>query len=146
MRLCSGAGCGRAVPDDVRFCDACKAERDTDAHKTTGDIRVHTLTDRIKYAFLYSSARWTKLRNIVIRSQPLCSRCRIRLSSIVDHTVPAGVAIAECQASGRFVDRWAGFFLKSNLQGLCRECHYQKTEEDKAHGSTWPSVLERSKS
>lgn len=38
--------------------------------------------------------------------------------------------------------KYAGFFMRSNLQGLCRQCHYTKTIEDKAHGSEWPSVIE----
>jgi hypothetical protein len=33
--------------------------------------------------------------------------------------------------------------MRSNLQGLCRECHGQKTVEDKAHSGKWPSVVPR---
>ena len=140
MRICSGAGCLRVVADDVRWCDECKPQSSTD----TDDIRVHTLSDRIKYAFLYSSARWTRLRGSVARAQPFCARCHNRITVIVDHAVPAGVAIVQVQQSGKYgVDKWAGFFMRSNLQGLCRECHYIKTEEDKAHVGVWPDVLEK---
>ncbi len=141
MRICSGAGCLRAVPDDVRFCDECKAEQAIP--QPVDDIRVHTLTDREKYCFLYSCARWTKLRTLVIRSQPMCSRCQKALSTIVDHIVPAGVAVAQAQESGLFHYRFAGFFLRYNLHGLCRSCHYVKTIEDKTHTGPWADVIAR---
>ena len=139
MRICSGAGCLRAVPDDVRFCDECAAQ----AQPQPDDIRVHTLADREKYGFLYSSARWVKLRALVIRSQPMCARCHRALSVIADHIVPAGVSIAQAQASGLFLYKFAGFFLRSNLHGLCRSCHYVKTIEDKTHAGPWPDVIAR---
>jgi 5-methylcytosine-specific restriction endonuclease McrA len=126
------------VPDDVRFCDECKPKPQADAD----DIRVHTLTDREKYAFLYSSTRWANLRALVIRSQPMCAMCRARLSVIVDHKTPAGIAIIQAHDSGKYPGRYAGFFIRSNLQGLCRECHWRKTEEDKRHAGPWPDVVE----
>ena len=139
MRICSGPGCLRAVEDNVRFCDECKP-----VTAASDEIRVHTLTDREKYAFLYSSARWTRLRGVVAREQPMCAVCQRRLTEIVDHVVPAGIAIVQASESGLYVDRHAGFFLRSNLQGLCRECHYQKTVADKTHIGQWPSVLKQS--
>ena len=72
----------------------------------------------------------------------MCARCELSISAIVDHVVPAGVAIAQAQQSGRYSqDRYAGFYLLSNLQGLCRACHALKTEEDKTHAGPWPDVL-----
>jgi 5-methylcytosine-specific restriction endonuclease McrA len=136
MRICSGAGCLRAVPDDVRFCDECKP-----APIETDDIRVHTLTDRERYAFLYSSARWTRLRALVLKAQPFCARCN-KCTEIVDHIVPAGIAIAQARDSGKYPAKYAGFFIRSNLQGLCRVCHYVKTLEDKTHTGKWPDVTE----
>jgi hypothetical protein len=66
------------------------------------------------------------------------------VSEIVDHKVPAGVAIVQVQESGRYpLDKWAGFYLLSNLDGLCRPCHYLKTMEDKTHTGPWPDVLAR---
>lgn len=137
MRICSGAGCLRVVADDVRFCDTC-----TPYVPTQDDgIREHTLTDRVRYAALYSSARWQRLRKLVARSQPMCARCHNRITVIVDHVVPAGVAIAQARDSGKCVDRHAGFFIRSNLQGLCVPCHYTKTVEDKTHSGEWRDVL-----
>jgi hypothetical protein len=60
----------------------------------------------------------------------------------VDHKVPAGIAIAQAQASGKYpFDKWAGFFLQGNLEGLCRSCHGVKTLEDKTHVGEWPDVV-----
>lgn len=140
MRLCSGAGCGRAVADDVRFCDECQAERQ---QPTDDGLRVHTLTDRERYAFLYRSMRWRKLRAYVLRSHPWCRRCKRALTQIIDHRIPAGVAVQQAQDSALFPgDRWAGFFIRKNLQGLCYGCHSEKTDEDKARTGEWPSVME----
>jgi 5-methylcytosine-specific restriction endonuclease McrA len=59
----------------------------------------------------------------------------------MDHRIPAGVVILQAQESGRYTDKYAGFFFLSNLQGLCRRCHGLKTEEDKAHVGAWPNAL-----
>lgn len=140
MRICSGAGCLRAIPDDARYCDGCRpCATATDAD----GFKVHTFTDRVRYAFLYKSRRWQALRAVVVREQPTCGACRRRLTAIVDHIVPAGIAIAQARQSGRYRDPYAGFFLRANLQGLCRECHGTKTLEDKAHSGEWPSIAPR---
>ena len=137
MRICSGAGCLRAVPDDARLCDECKP---LDARPD--DIRVHTLTDRERYAFLYSSTRWQRTRAAVIKAHPFCAMCESNITEIIDHIVPAGVAIVQAQDSGLYrTDRYAGFFLRSNLQGLCRVCHAKKTDEDKGHTGPWRDVV-----
>jgi 5-methylcytosine-specific restriction endonuclease McrA len=135
MRICSGAGCLRAVEDGVRFCAECQP-----ASSATTTEHIHTNTDRERYGFLYSSLRWQQLRSTVVREQPLCAVCRRTRTAIVDHIVPAGVAVAQAQASGQYTDKWAGFFLRSNLQGLCRSCHLWKTIDDKRHSNDWPDV------
>lgn len=137
MRLCSGPGCGRAVPNDVRYCDACKP------HSDVLDIREHLSGYTPELDALRKSSRWQKLRLLVLRSQPLCARCRRRRAEIVDHIVPAQIAVAQVQLTGEGFGRYAGYFLRSNLQGLCRPCHAAKTLEDKAHTGDWPNVLER---
>ena len=138
VRICSGAGCLRAVDDEVRFCDECKPVRpDTDG------MREHTLTDRERYAFLYSGTRWQRTRAAVVAKAPLCEHCQRRPTEIVDHVVPAGVAVTQAKDSGLYkTDRWAGFYFRSNLQGLCRMCHIQKTIDDKTHTGAWPDVVE----
>ena len=138
MRLCSGPGCGRAVPDEVRFCDECKPS------VSGGDgIRSHTYADRDRYGFLYQGRRWQAIRRSILQRDLFCTRCGREPSAIVDHRVPAGEAIRQVRESRRFpFDKHAGFYLKSNLQGLCRSCHTFKTDEDKCHTGEWPSVLE----
>ena len=39
------------------------------------------------------------------------------------------------------MDRYAGYYIRSNLQGLCRPCHWDKTNEDKTHVGLWPDVV-----
>ncbi|SFS07665.1 hypothetical protein SAMN05421771_1370 [Granulicella pectinivorans] len=73
----------------------------------------------------------------------MCARCDRALSDLADHIVPAREAIVQAQQSGKYpFDRNAGYFLRSNLQGLCRPCHYTKTNEDKTHVGPWPSVMD----
>jgi len=140
MRICSGAGCLRAIPDKQRFCDECRSE-----HTAEQEIKSHTpgTTDRERYAALYASNRFQDYcRRKTLQRHPLCNRCGLSTSVICDHIVPAGEAIRQVRESGRFpFDPNAGFFLLSNLQGLCRSCHGLKTLEDKAHLGPWPDVL-----
>ncbi len=142
LRLCSGAGCGRKVADDVRFCDECKAERG-EALKPRDDTKNHTTGYDAVLDGLRKGTRWQRIRDIAIRRCPLCARCELAVSEIVDHIVPAAVAVQQAQDSGRYpLDRYAGYYLMSNLQGLCRSCHGIKTLEDKAHVGPWPNVVE----
>jgi 5-methylcytosine-specific restriction endonuclease McrA len=142
MRLCSG--CQTKIPDGrgPAKCTACRAERS--ASKPDDGIKVHTLTDRERYAFLYKSERWKRgVQPKALKRCPLCARCHVAVSEIVDHIVPVGIAIAQAQESGRWpISKYEGFYLWTNLQGLCRACHAAKTDEDKLHTGPWPSVLE----
>jgi 5-methylcytosine-specific restriction endonuclease McrA len=137
MKLC-GKGCGSKIPDDARCCDACKAERGL----PSDGIKTHTTGYDATLDGLRKSARWRRVRDIIIKKFPICCRCQTAISEIVDHIVPALVAVTQAQASGRYpFDKYAGYFLKSNLQGLCRSCHFIKTIEDKAHVGPWPDVV-----
>jgi 5-methylcytosine-specific restriction endonuclease McrA len=134
MRICSGAGCLRAVKDEMRFCDECAPVVVVD------DARNHTSGYDAELDGLRNCRR---LRIQIIHRDPLCSRCQLSISEIVDHVVPAREAISQAQLSRRYpTDRYAGYYLKSNLQGLCRPCHYAKTLEDKTHTGAWPDVVE----
>lgn len=135
MRVCSGAGCLRAVRDDVRFCGKPSA-------KTEDGIRTHSNAYDDQLDALRKSLRWQRLRARVIREQPMCARCDRHISEIGDHIVPAREAVAQVRASGRYPgDPHYGYFLRSNVQGLCRKCHYDKMLEDKTHTGPWPFVL-----
>jgi 5-methylcytosine-specific restriction enzyme A len=67
--------------------------------------------------------RWQKLRDQVLREEPLCRAClghgRTAAATDVDHVVP--------KARG-------GTDARSNLQGLCSPCHKAKTVADRAAG------------
>jgi 5-methylcytosine-specific restriction endonuclease McrA len=141
LRICSGSGCLRAVNDEVRFCDDCKPVA-TVVHDA--DIKEHGLGYDEALDRLRKGSRWRKIRDLAIRACPLCARCELAVSVEVDHIVPAREAIAQAQASGAHpLDKYAGYFLLSNLQGLCRKCHYTKTLEDKTHTGEWDSVVEK---
>jgi 5-methylcytosine-specific restriction endonuclease McrA len=147
MRLCGGAGCQTAIPENVRYCPACTEER-TPKQSDDG-IRSNSVSDRERYAFLYKGERWK--RNVqpkALKACPMCSRCGIKVSELVDHIVPAGEVIRQAQESGLYPGRpYAGFFFSTNLTGLCRGCHWHKTNEDKMHVGPWPDAvaLEQSK-
>jgi 5-methylcytosine-specific restriction endonuclease McrA len=138
MRLCSG--CQTKVPNDVRFCAACSAER---GKPVDGPGREHTLTDRERFAFLYASERWKRqVQPRAMKKYPFCGRCSAVIAELIDHIVPAGEAIRQAQESGLYpLSKYAGFYFMSNLQGLCRSCHFIKTIEDKAHVGPWPDVV-----
>src|SRR6185437_10763687 len=101
MRICSGAGCLAAVPDEVRFCDECKPGPSS----SDGDdnIRSHSNADRDRLGHLYGGQRWKKYTQpSVLRRDPICKRCNEALSELVDHIVPAGVAIEQARESGKY--------------------------------------------
>jgi 5-methylcytosine-specific restriction endonuclease McrA len=125
----------------VRFCDTCKAER---VKPTDQDGKQHTKTTGYTEDIdkQRKSARWQRTRERAIRKCPMCARCDIALSEIVDHIVPAEVVIRQAIDSRRYpYDRWAGYYFVTNRQGLCRPCHFLKTMEDKAHVGPWRDAI-----
>ena len=149
MKLC-GSGCGSKIPDTAKRCDACERERNgagdgIKTHVPVGNdgMRSHTSGYDERLDKLRKSARWQKQRASVLSTSPVCADCKAHVAEIVDHIVPAPYAIAQAKESKRWLfDPDAGFFLKINLQGLCRPCHGAKTERDKAHVGPWPNVVE----
>ena len=66
----------------------------------------------------YRKSPWRKLREVVLRENPLCIHCLregvTRQADVVDHIVP--------------IKKWKeGELEQSNLQGLCHPCHNRKT-------------------
>ena len=140
MKLCPKAGCGRKIADDAKMCDECKAER---GQAVSTDEHTHTTGYTAELDEQRKSGRWQRVRVKVIQRDPLCKRCGLAISEIGDHIVPAAVAVQQARDSGKYpFDKWAGYYLISNLQGLCRPCHGVKTLEDKAHVGPWPNVVE----
>lgn len=58
--------------------------------------------------------RWRRLRLVVLSEEPVCRCCQRELSTDVDHIKPR-----------RTHPELA--WDRSNLQGLCRSCHSEKT-------------------
>lgn len=69
----------------------------------------------------YKTARWQRLRRLVLAGRPVCERCRCRAASHVDHVVAL--------AAGGTDD-------PANLRALCHACHSAKTAgEDGGFGN-----------
>ena len=68
--------------------------------------------------------RWRRVRRYVLAKEPLCRLCRVRNPDCpnpaeeVDHIVPRS--------------KGGPLFDPSNLQPLCKECHYRKTSKEVA--------------
>ena len=78
----------------------------------------------------YDTKLWRALRETVLREQPICATegCT-RVSKQCDHIIPKRIW---CDEQGK------DFYDRENLQGLCRECHTEKTsKENTAGGSAW---------
>lgn len=96
--------------------------------------RVATLAPRIKplkgtpRLSDTSGHRWAKLREQVLREEPLCRPCRARNlvtpSAECDHILPL--------AQG-------GTDERENLQGICRECHRDKSAREQGY-TTKPEI------
>lgn len=120
MRICSGAGCLRAVRDDVRFCDECQPEH---AHKETR----HERAQHDAVMSQYGTPRWRKVRKLALQAYPFCAECQLTASRVVDHKIPARIVVAAWNAERLSLDRWGGFYIVANLVGLCHGCHNKKT-------------------
>ena len=78
---------------------------------------------------LRGSARWQRLREVVLRHHPLCVVCQALGRNVpateVHHIVPAA----------QMVTRWGrdGFFREDNLVALCTRCH-DRNEHAYIHG------------
>lgn len=73
---------------------------------------------------LYTTPSWRKLRNSVIKDEPLCRMCR----SMKEYTPATMVDHIEAITP----ENWEELFLdRDNLQPLCFKCHSFKTRRDK---------------
>ena len=161
MRICSGPGCGRAVPDAERFCRDCQGTQRP--KNLTGDgIREHRPAGKAAPSYRnglklsgnersaddpfqgeYMGKAWREgTRKRALQRSPFCDACKISVSAVVDHRVPARVVHDECVRRGLFpLERLRGFHLAANLTGLCHGCHNEKTAREA--GSDWADDLER---
>src|SRR5262249_43328694 len=62
-----------------------------------------------------------------LATHPLCAACRMKVATEVDHRVPLHLG---------------GLDEESNLQGLCHDCHAEKTTAEQAArlGTTSPQI------
>lgn len=76
-----------------------------------------TAASRLADKRFYASSRWLKLRDQVRSEEPLCRQCKAqgmtRLTQAVDHILDRKVQPDLA-------------FDRSNLQGLCKQCHNAK--------------------
>ena len=74
----------------------------------------------------YDSRRWRAVRKRHLRAEPLCRVCKMRgeltLAVEVDHIVP--------------IKQGGAMWSTSNHQSLCRRCHDDKSNAEKA-GRDW---------
>lgn len=68
---------------------------------------------------------WTRIRNKVLSEEPYCRSCRVNRSTICDHIKPLSLG---------------GTDERSNLAGMCKPCHDEKTaaESARAQGKRAP--------
>lgn len=86
--------------------------------------KVGKSTELLRFAPVDSSPRlrgrpWIAIRDRVLKTNPLCKSClttgKVKIADEVDHIVPL------CKGGTDALD---------NLQGLCKECHEEKTRQD----------------
>lgn len=145
MRICSGVGCGRAIEDGKRYCPECDST-------SPNTLKTHSPAARDSgiAGKLYNGKRWQWNRNEIVRLYPICERCHRSLSALCDHVVPSVAAIMQVNADSRTRTHWPfdpaiGFFLRCNLQALCRSCHTKKSNADvvyEASGQAWPCLMD----
>jgi 5-methylcytosine-specific restriction protein A len=67
-----------------------------------------------KWHYLYNNSKWVRLRELVLKEQPLCVICRqhneVKASDTVDHITP--------HKGNKEL-----FWDRQNLQALCSSCH-----------------------
>jgi 5-methylcytosine-specific restriction endonuclease McrA len=158
VKLCGG--CQTKIPDDHKGrCAVCKQDRygkqasdgirsNIPAQAGAGKQHTSQAGYDAEIEPLRKCKRWNDRRVQVIRRDGACVRCKaagrpIAPIEIVDHVIPAQIAIAQAWESQRFgpANKYAGYYLLCNLQGLCRPCHALKTTEDLSR-TMWPNVMD----
>ena len=64
----------------------------------------------------YNTVRWRKLREVILRNEPLCRDCKRKEATVIDHIKPI-------RLGGEFWNVW-------NLQPLCKWCHNKKSGKE----------------
>jgi len=118
MRLCSGPGCGRAIPDGQRFCDECQKEQPAKPSRWE-----RSKTDPIMK--LFSNPRWQRFRRLVLQQYPMCNGCHSAPSAVADHRIPARLI---CVAWLKNLDCSRSMRGAVSISGtICRVCATRAT-------------------
>ena len=71
--------------------------------------------------YIYKSAQWRKVRQLVLHRQPYCLHCErkgiYKTANTIDHITP--------------INKGGACFNINNLQALCSSCHNSKSAKDK---------------
>lgn len=86
--------------------------------KQVTSIHVNPFNNCDEQKKFYKSARWKKLRSIVLNRDPICKLCNNAYSEQVDH----------------INEDWTNNHMK-NLQGVCASCHSKKTRNSQTSAS-----------
>lgn len=107
-KRCSARNCREFVTVGQRFCEA---------HARTQWREESRFGDRDMF---YVSTAWVKVREFILRREPLCRSCayagRIIPATVVDHITPR-------RKGGAALD-------EENLQPLCISCHNSKSARE----------------
>ena len=117
LKPCAAPRCPELVPRGTPRCPT---------HRTEHYRRQDAARPNKEQRKLYQSARWRKLRRIVLAEEPLCRACRWAASREVDHIVRV--------QDGGSEDR-------RNLQGLCRTDHSKKTRNEMSGNELYRPTL-----
>ena len=104
LKPCQYPGCGVLGKDT--YCEAHQRQRSRERD-----------TKRLRRG----GRRWRKLRDLKLRTEPICQLCTIALAQEVHHIEPVA------RAPEREFD-W------NNLQSVCRDCHVAESAAERGTG------------
>ena len=107
---CQEYGCS-APAYTGNYCDAHRKSHKTQARKDLNRTN-QSFADSSNF---YNSNQWRKLRQMVLRGEPLCRTCG-RAAHDVDHIIPIRKGGARSSLD--------------NLQALCKSCHAKKSRSE----------------
>lgn len=116
LRPCGKYPCPRLNEPGSRYCGE---------HLETDKERDRQYKQADPFCKSRNCAAWRSARAATLARDPICRICGRAASTDADHVIPARIW---CARGGEFYDL-------SNLQGLCHECHSQKTAREV--GARW---------
>lgn len=132
MALLKKCRCGKNIPHDIRYCDKCMAEVDSEDKAKTQryDREVRHSEDNVRYTTFYNSTPWRTLSDVVkLTFNGLCPVCLVEHERIVESDTTHH--IEELRKD------WDKRLVESNLIPLCHSCHNEihsnYKEEDKMY-------------